>query len=467
MVNEGAREELTAALDWVVGYLESAGSYDVFSRVKPDEIEAALPKSPPEDPESMEAIIADVDRLILPGITHWNHPRFFGYFATTASPSAIAGELMSSALNANAMLWRTSPAATELETVATRWLAKLIGLPDWLGTINDTASTSTLYALVAARHAADPEIRTKGLTSSSPMAVYASHQAHSSVDKAVMTIGFGTDALRKIPSDAEFRIDVNLLADAMEHDLTEGIQPAAVVATVGTTATTSVDPIAPIAELCERHGAWLHVDAAYAGMAGVLPEFRWIWEGVERADSVVVNPHKWMFVPIDCSVLFLREPDKMRTAFSIVPDYLRSATGTESHNLMDYGISLGRRFRSLKLWMVMRRMGAARIREAIQEHIRLGHLLASWIKDSSDFEQLAPAPFSVVNFRYAPAGVHPSNLLNERIVDEVNSSGKAFVTTVPILGKVAIHVAIGNLWTAEKDVKLLWELIQSAASSVE
>lgn len=464
MVNEEAREELSAALDWVVGYLESAGSHPVFSNVKPGEISSALPDDPPEEPESMEAIIGDIDRLILPGITHWNHPRFFGYFANTSPSPAIAGELISSALNANAMLWRTSPAATELEAVATRWMAKLIGLPDWFGIINDTASTSTLYALVAARNSADPDIGTRGVSGSSPMAVYASHQAHSSIDKAVMAIGLGTDALRKVPSDGEFRIDVGLLADAMESDLTDGIKPAAVVATVGTTATTSVDPISPIADLCERFGAWLHVDAAYAGVAGALPEFRWIWRGVERADSVVVNPHKWLFVPIDCSVLFLREPEKTRAAFSIIPEYLRSR---ETHNLMDYGISLGRRFRSLKLWMVMRRMGAARIRDAIREHVRLGHLLATWIEHSADFEMLAPVPFSVVNFRYAPSGSQSSKLndINEQIVERVNSSGKAFVTTAPLRGKVAIHVAIGNLWTTEEDVKVLWELIQSAASS--
>ncbi|MGH9198373.1 MAG: pyridoxal phosphate-dependent decarboxylase family protein, partial [Acidimicrobiia bacterium] len=358
MANGEARQELSAALDWVVTYLESVGSHDVFSRVKPGEVEASLPPEAPENPESIEEIVGDIDRLILPGITHWNHPRFFGYFAITSSVPGIAGELISATLNTNAMLWRTSPAATELEAVATRWLAKLIGLPptetDWPGTINDTASTSTLYALIAARNAADPQIRTKGLVGSTPLAVYCSDQAHSSVEKAIMAIGLGTDSLRRIPSDDEFQIDVQLLSEAMEHDLADGIKPAAVVATVGTTATTSVDPIAPIADLCGRFDAWLHVDAAYAGIAGALPEFRWIWDGVERADSVVVNPHKWLFVPIDCSVLYLKDPEKTRAAFSIVPEYLRSE---ESHNLMDYGISLGRRFRALKLWMVMRRMG--------------------------------------------------------------------------------------------------------------
>lgn len=412
----------------------------------------------------MDQILHDLDEVIMPGVTHWNHPRFFGYFANSSPPPAIAAELVSAALNSNAMLWRTSPAATELELVVCGWLADFLGLPPMFGTINDTASTSTFYAMVAARHRAFPEVRTRGMRNAPAMAVYASDQAHSSVDKAVLAAGLGSDSVRKIPSDGELRMDVGALERAISEDLSTGILPLAVVATVGTTAATSVDPVADIASLCERYGAWLHVDAAYAGPAAALPEFQWIFEGVERADSVVVNPHKWLFVPIDLSVQFLREPDSMREAFSIVPDYLE--TKEDATNLMDYGISLGRRFRALKMWMVFRSMGTEKMREAIREHIRLGALLASWVDDHPDFERLAPALFSVVNFRYRPNGASGDlNSINAGIVDAVNASGEVFLTTASIRGDLAIHAAIGNLGTSEQDVEALWAAITRAAGA--
>jgi len=455
---------LRPALEWVARYLGSVRDLPVAAGVSPGEVVRALPGGPPAEPEELATILGDLDRVVLPAVTHWNHPRFFGYFGITGSLPGIAGELAAAALNVNGMLWRTCPAATELEEVATRWLARLLGLPEWFGLIHDTASTSTFTALAAARHRLDPEIRRRGMAGGTPMAVYASDQAHSSVDKAVAALGIGTDLLRKVPSDAELRMDPQALAAAISADAAAGIRPAAVVATVGTTAATSIDPVEAIAGVCEAHGVWLHVDAAYAGAAAALPELRWILQGAERADSLVVNPHKWLFVPVDCSVLYLRQPETTREAFSVVPDYLRSPE--DAPNLMDYGIALGRRFRALKLWMVLRSMGTEGVVGAIREHIRLARLLASWVEEDPDFELAAPVPLSVVNFRYAPPGVGAEQLdaLNEALVEAVAASGEAFVTTARIGGRTAVHAAVGNLGTTEADVGALWELVRRLAA---
>jgi aromatic-L-amino-acid decarboxylase len=361
------------------------------------------------------------------------------------------------------MLWRSSPAGSELEEVAVRWLSRLLGLPDWFGLINDTASSSTLTALSTARHRVDPQARTRGLAGGARMAVYTSNQAHSSVDKAVVTLGIGTDNLRKIPTDAEFRMDPGALSDAIAADAAAGIRPAAVVATVGTTTTTSIDPVDAIASVCKRERVWLHIDAAYGGAAAAVPELRWILRGAERADSLVVNPHKWLFVPVDCSVLYLRDPEATREAFSVVPDYLRSTEGVP--NLMDYGVALGRRFRALKLWMVMRSMGTDGIVAALREHVRLAKLLASWVAAAPDFELAAPVPLSVVNFRFTPPGVRGEDLdkANESLAEAVNDGGGAFLTSTKIGGRTALHAAIGNLGTTEADVAALWDLVKRAA----
>lgn len=456
-------KELVAAVDWVIRYLEAIRNHPVLSSVAPGEIEASLPSQPPRGPESIERILDDVDRIILPGITHWNHPRFFGYFAITGSIPGIAGELLSAAMNVNAMLWRTSPAATELEAVVTRWLASILGLPPWFATINDTASTATLYALAAARHRRDPKIRDRGSWGGRPMTIYTSEEAHSSVDKAALTLGIGLGHLRKIPVDEEFRMDPNALERAIKQDLSRGYSPCAVVATAGTTVATAVDPVPEIAEVCSRRGLWLHVDAAYAGAAAAAEELRWVLAGADRADSVVVNPHKWLFVPIDCSVLFVRNPDQMRDAFSIVPEYLRSTEPVR--NLMDYGVALGRRFRALKLWMVFRSLGVDGIVAAIREHVRLAGLLRSLIQNEPDFEILAPVRFSVVNFRHAPAGFDPSALddHNLRMADLVNATGEAFVTAARVGGRLGLHAAIGNLGTREDDVRALWDVVRECS----
>ena len=460
---EKPRDYLQPTLDWVIGYLESVRDLPVAARVAPGDVVRALPGAPPSSPEELSAILEDLDRIVLPAVTHWNHPRFFGYFGLTGSLPGIAGELIAATLNTNHMLWRSSPAGSELEEVAAGWLAQLLGLPEWFGLINDTASTSTFTALATARHRVDPAARSRGLAGGPRMAVYTSEQAHSSVDKAVVALGIGTDNLRKIPTDAEFRMDPRALSAAIAADVAAGVRPAAVVATVGTTATTSIDPVDAIASVCRRERVWLHVDAAYGGAAAAVPELRWILRGAERADSVVVNPHKWLFVPIDCSMLYLRDPAATPEAFSVVPDYLRSTEGVP--NLMDYGIALGRRFRALKLWMVMRSMGTEGIVAALREHVRLAKLLAGWVAAEPNFELAAPVPLSVVNFRFTPPGAGGEELdrVNESLAEAVNASGEALLTSTTIRGRTALHAAVGNLGTNEADVAALWDLVKGLA----
>ena len=433
------RDEAAATVEWVAHYLERARELPVLAQVEPGEVRAALPDSPPADPEPFAAVLEDVDRVLLPGITHWNHPAFFGYFAISGSEPGILAELVAAALNVNAMLWRTSPAATELEELALDWLAQLLGLPQGLhGHIEDTASTSTLAALATARH-----LRPGG-------AVLASEQAHSSVEKAARLLGLD---VRKVAVDAEFRMRVDALGDELRRG-----PVAAVVATVGTTSTTSVDPVAEIAPLCAGAGAWLHVDAAYAGSAAVCEEFRWALAGVESADSLVVNPHKWLFTPVDCSCLWTRRPDALRDAFSLVPEYLRTSD-EDVTNLMDYGPALGRRFRALKLWAVMRCYGRSGLQALIREHVRLARLFASWLEDEPGWEIVAPSPFSVVCFRR-----EGSDADNEALLERVNASGEAFLSHTALAGRYVLRLAVGNVRTTEADVRRAWEVIRESAA---
>ncbi len=464
-------------VDWIADYLATIERYPVLARVAPGEVRAGLPSAPPEDPEPMERLLADFETTILPGITHWNHPGFLGYFGITGSGPGILGEMLAAALNVNAMLWRTSPAATELEEVACDWLRQLLGLPPgFVGVINDTASSSSLYALAAAREVVPGlQARQRGLAGRPEVArlrLYASEEAHSSIDKAAIVLGVGQEGVRKIPTDDQFRLDPSALAAAIAEDRAAGWWPFAVVAVVGTTSTTSVDPVPVIAEICEREGLWLHVDAAYGGSAAVVPELRWALDGCERADSLVVNPHKWLFTPIDCSVLYTRHPDVLRAAFSLVPAYLLSAESSPVHNLMDYGTSLGRRFLALKLWFVLRYFGARGIAARLREHVRLAHCFAAWIDADPDFERLAPVPFSTVNFRYRPAAlasaIDPATAgyldrLNERLEAEVNAAGHAFLSHTRIRGRYALHVAVGNLRTTEAHLAHLWENLHELA----
>ena len=436
------REDAAAASEWVARYLEGVRERPVLAQVEPGEIRAALPAAPPEAAEPFAAVLRDLDEVILPGITHWNHPRFFAYFAVSGTEPGILAEFLTAALNVNAMLWRTSPAATELEELAVDWLRQLLGLPDGLhGHIEDTASTSTLAALAAARH--------RQGAPAGHGTILCSEHAHSSVEKAARLLGC---AVRKIPTDDEYRMspDALWLATSELQALT-----TAVVATVGTTSTTSVDPVPEIADFCERTGVWLHVDAAYAGPAAVCEEHRWALAGAGRADSLVVNPHKWLFTPIDCSVLYTRRPDVLRDAFSLVPEYLRTSE-EDVTNLMDYGPALGRRFRALKLWAVMRCYGREGLQTLIREHVRLARLFASWVEETPGWGVVAPVPFSVVCFRR-----EGSDEENAALLDRVNATGEAYLSSTVLDGRYVLRLAVGHHRTTEDDVRRAWELLQA------
>ena len=431
----------------------------------PGAIAGALPASAPEDPEPFDAIMADFERVLVPGLTHWNHPSFFAYFAITGSPPGVLADFLSAALNQQAMLWRTSPAATELEAVTLGWLRQLIGLPEpFEGVIYDTASIATLHALAAARENIQ-DARALGLTGRGdlPLAcIYTSQEAHSSVDKAAIAIGLGHRAVRRIAVDAAFRMRTDVLAAAIAADRRAGHLPLAVVATVGTTSTTSVDPVPEIADVCEREHLWLHVDAAYGGAAAMLPSHAHVLAGADRADSLVVNPHKWLLTPFDLSAFYCRRMDVVRGAFALTPEYLRTNDAAAARNLMDTGVQLGRRFRALKLWFVLRLYGARGIRAHLSRHIELAQQFASWVDDHPDFERLAPVPFSVVCFRWNPRGTRsPADLdqANERLMDRVNQTGEAFLSHTRIDGRLALRMAIGHERTTEEHVRLAWTLL--------
>ena len=457
-------------VDWIAQYLTEVGKYPVLSQNTPGEIRHALPSQPPTEPEVMEAILTDFNYILLPGITHWNSPGFMAYFSITGSGPGILGEMLCSALNVNAMLWRTSPAATELEQVTLDWLRQMIGLPKPLfGVINDTASSGVLYALAAAREAIPHTyIRQRGMAGRHelpPLCMYTSQEAHSSVEKAAITLGIGQSNIRKIGTDAEFRMNVVELEQTIQDDLNRGNLPFAVVPTIGTTSTSSIDPVPQIAALCEQYKLWLHVDASYGGAAAIDPDMQWILKGCEHADSLILNPHKWLFTPIDCSVLYTRKPEVLKAAFSLVPEYLRNeqSTGEDVPNLMDYGNALGRRFRSLKLWMVLRYFGQAGLVARIREHNRLAQLLVQWIDESEDFERMAPTPFSLVCFRAHPQGMDDESeleALNEHIMSQINTAGRFFLSHTKLHGLFTIRIAIGNLRTTEQDVGDLWAELQ-------
>jgi aromatic-L-amino-acid decarboxylase len=459
-------------VDWIAGYLADPARYPVLARVRPGEVRDALPASAPDAGEPFDAMFADFERTILPAITHWNHPGFFAYFSITGSAPGVLAEMLSAALNVQAMLWRTSPAATELEEVALGWLRQLIGLPpSFEGVIYDTASISTLHALAAARELAVPSVRAAGLAGRAlpRFRVYCSEQAHSSVDKAVILLGLGHDSLMRVACDEQFRMRPEALARVIAEDRAAGWEPLAVVATVGTTSSTSVDPVAEIVSVCERERVWCHVDAAYAGVAAMVPGFEWILHGAERADSLVVNPHKWLFTPFDLSAFYCRRMDVVRQAFALTPEYLRTSEAAPVRNLMDTGVQLGRRFRALKLWMVLRHFGAEGLRERLAEHMRLARLFAGWIDDDPDFERMAPVPFSVVCFRFAPGSLGPDDTtlesLNERLLEAVNASGEIFLSHTKLDGRYALRLAIGNLHTTEAHVRRAWEIVRTSAAA--
>lgn len=461
-----------ALVDWLADYLEHADRYPVLAQVQPGAIARSLPDAAPTTGEPIDAILGDLERVIVPGLTHWNSPTFFAYFSICASGPGILADFVSSALNQQAMLWRTSPAATELEAVTLNWLRQLIGLPDsFEGVIYDTASMSTLHALTAARERAVPDVRRRGLAGRHDVAgmrVYCSEQAHSSVDKAVILLGLGHDAVRHIATDDEFRMRPDALAAAIAEDRAAGVVPLAVVATTGTTSTTSVDPVPAIADLCEREGIWLHVDAAYGGPASMVPGMEWVLAGADRADSLVVNPHKWLLTPFDLSVLYCRHMDVLRQAFSLVPEYLKTSEPVEVRNLMDTGVQLGRRFRSLKLWFVLRYFGAEGVRARIAEHLRLARLLAGWVDETAGFERLAPVPMSVVCFRAVPVALRGDDEAvdahNARLLEALNATGELFLSHTRLRGRYAIRVAIGHVRTTDAHLARAWSLIQETSA---
>ena len=466
---EAFRGEAHRLADWIADYLADPSRYPVLAQVTPGEVKRQLPAEAPLQGESFDAIFADFEKILLPGITHWNHPGFFAYFAITGSAPGVLAEFLAAALNQQAMLWRTSPSATELEEVVLRWLQRLMHLPDdFEGVIYDTASISTLHALAAARERSVPGVRELGMAGRGELGrlrVYCSDQAHSSIDKAVILLGLGHEALRRVAGDGDYRMRIDALRAAIAADRASGITPVAVVATIGSTSTTSVDPLPEIAALCARHGIWLHVDAAYAGVAAMVPGFEHLLDGVAVADSLVVNPHKWLFTPFDLSVLYCRHMDVIRNAFSLVPEYLRTTDPSDVRNLMDTGIQLGRRFRALKLWMILRHFGAEGLRERLAEHMRLARLFASWVDEAEEFERLAPVPFSVVCFRFRPAGVSEAEVdaLNEALLASVNQGGDIFLSHTRLDGKFAIRLAVGNLHTTEAHVARAWDLLRSEA----
>jgi len=457
-------------LGWIAEYLEHPERFSVLSPVKPGEIRASLPDAPPSTGESLERIVADFETKILPGITHWNHPGFFAYFSISSSIPGILAELLTAALDVNGMLWKTSPAATELEQVAMDWLRQLLGLRGgWFGIINDTASISTMLALAAAREA-KPElgIRARGMAGRADLPVlrvYCSEHAHSSVDKGALTIGIGLDNVVKIPSDAEFRMRPEALTSAVAKDRDAGMLPLACVATVGTTSTTSIDPVPDIAEICGIEEMWLHVDGSYGGVAAVSPEYRHVLRGVERADSLVVNPHKWLFTPIDCSAFYTRHPDVLKRAFSLVPEYLVTREQDDVVNLMDYGVQLGRRFRALKLWMVIRAFGADGLAARIERHCELARTFEHWVAADPQWELSAPVPLSLVCFRYAPRGMSEPerDRANTEILQRVNESGEVYLSHTRLNGAVVLRLAIGNIRTELRHVARAWELLREAA----
>lgn len=462
------REAADAVVDWVVRYLENPGIHPVLPRVHPGEVRERLARAAPETGEPFERILADFREEIVPGITHWNHPGFFAYFAVTGSGPGILGEFLAAALNVNAMLWRSSPSATELEEVAVDWLRQMMGLPEvFRGHIQDTASTSTMVALAAARENAGIDVRRAGLAGRDlpPLHIYCSDQAHSSVDKAAITLGFGLENVRHIPVDDEYQMSADALRKEIEKDLAAGARPVAVVATAGTTSTTSVDPIPEIAEICRSHGIWLHVDAAYGGAAAVIPEIRPLLRGWEDADSIVVNPHKWLFVPVDCSTLYFRDPAKAVATYSLVAEYLTTPESGRAIDLMNFGPALGRRFRSLKLWMVLRYFGRVGIADRLAEHIRLAQLFASWVDAEPDWTLMAPVPFSTVCFRFIPPNLSEEEVdqRNEEILNRVNESGEVFISHTKLRGHYTLRLAVGNIRTEERHVARAWELMREAA----
>ncbi len=456
-------------VDWIADYFEKIEEYPVLSQVRPGWLTENLSEAAPVKGESFKDIMGDVDRLILPAVTHWNHPNFHGLFSTSASSIGVFSEMLTAAFDMKGMLWRMAPASTELEDVVLDWLRQMMGLPGHFeGIIYDTASVSTMHALAAARERAGLSIRERGMGGREDvplLRVYCSEHVHTSIDKSMITLGLGLRGLRKIECNERFEMIPERLAQAIEEDIAAGFMPICVIPTIGTTSTSSVDPVDAVADICERHGLWLHVDAAYAGSAAIVPECRDLFKGWERADSIVVNPHKWLFTQFDLSVLYCKDLSVLKEAFTLVAEYLRTSDEQIVKNGMDYGIQLGRRFRSLKLWFVIRYFGRDGLVMRLREHCRLARLFASWVEASTEFEMLAPVPFALVCFRACPDGASDLDALNERVMNAINSSGEAYLSHTKLNGSVALRLSVGSIRVEEKHLKKVWNLLKDQLSA--
>jgi aromatic-L-amino-acid decarboxylase len=483
-------------IDQLADYFDEMEKYPVLSQVEPDWLKNNLPASAPETGEDFGDILGDVDKLIMPAVTHWNHPNFHGLFSTSTSSVGVFGEMFAAAFDMKAMLWRTSPASTELEDAVLDWLRQMMDLPEHFeGIIYDTASVSTMHAIAAAREKANLRIRDEGMSGRDDvplMRVYCSEHVHSSIDKGVITLGLGLRSLRKIECNDRFEMIPEKLAEAIDEDIEAGFLPICVIPTVGTTSTSSVDPVDAIADICEKYGVWLHVDTAYAGSTAIVPEFRHHFtgrsenphsalrtpqlNGWERADSIVVNPHKWLFTPFDLSVLYCKDLSVLKEAFSLVAEYLKTTDEQTVKNGMDYGIQLGRRFRALKLWFVIRYFGREGLIERLREHCRLARLFASWVEASDKWELMAPVPFALVCFRAVGTSPHDSkgvtsndelDTLNERIMNEINASGEAYLSHTKLNGKYTIRLSVGSIRVEERHLRKVWNLLNERLQGAE
>jgi aromatic-L-amino-acid/L-tryptophan decarboxylase len=489
---EEFRKQLHELADWIADFRQNLGSLRVAPNDKPGAVLAALPADPPEESESFEKILRDIDRVVVPGMVHWSHPMFLGYFGWTTTAPAILGEIITAPLNVNAMTWRTCPAATELETLVVDWIRQWMHLPEEFGgVVYDTASVGVMHALAVAREEAAPSARKRGLVGAGApvFRIYASEQAHSSAEKAAIALGLGEENVQRVPTDAQFCMDPSVLRGMITRDVRDNFKPLAVIATVGTTSTASVDPVPEIAKICRENKMWLHIDGAYGAGFAILPENKSLTDGWSEADSIVVNPHKSLFVPLDFSVLYVRGLERLRRVFTLVPEYLRGDTVEAQKNYMDYGIQLGRRFRALKAWVIFRSFGREGMAARLREYVRLANLFADWIKNDDRFELAAPASMGVACFQFfwrdgspsrpsvsARPAVAPcltdrpneSNVdqLNSEIVEKINASGRAYLTQTKLRGRTVMRIGLGNVLTTEEHLRKAWDMIQATASEL-